>query len=214
MDITWLGHAAIRLRARDAAVVMDPTDKSDGNDMGRPQGEIVTVSHHHPHHDHVAGVRGEVMVLDGPGEYEISGIHIEGLRAALRPATNQDPAALRSTIFIFETEELRLAHLGGLSAPPTAQQAEHLSNLDVLFVPVGCDEALTPDQAARVTRALEPHIAIPIAYEPAKRGMPAALQTFLQQLGVTPEAAVSRATLNRRTVGGDGTRVMLLESRG
>ncbi len=214
MDITWLGHAAIRMRARDAAVVMDPTDRSAGNDMGRPPGEIVTISHDHPHHNHVAGVKGDVMVIDGPGEYEISGIHIEALRSSLRPVEGEDPAALRSTIFIFETEELRLAHVGGLGVAPTSQLAEHLSDLDVLFISVDCPEAQPADQAARTTHALEPRIVIPVGYDPPASGTAPALQAFVQALGLTPEEAVSRLTLNRRAVGGDSTRILLLESRG
>jgi L-ascorbate metabolism protein UlaG (beta-lactamase superfamily) len=214
LDITWLGHAAIRMRARDAAVVMDPTDKSGGIDMSRPAGEIVTISHDHPHHNHVPGVKGDVMVLDGPGEYEISGIHVEALRASLRPVNGADPKTLRSTIFIFTAEELRLAHLGGLGVQPAAQLAEHLSDLDVLFIPVDCPEALTADDAARVARALEPRIVIPIAYDPPARGTAPALQAFVQNLGLTPEEPTSRLTLNRRAVGGDAMRVLLLESRG
>jgi L-ascorbate metabolism protein UlaG (beta-lactamase superfamily) len=214
LDITWLGHAAIRMRARDAAVVMDPTDRSTGIDMGRPPGEIVTVSHDHPHHNHVTGVKGEVMLLDGPGEYEISGIHVQGLRASLRPIEGADPSALRSTIFIFEAEELRLAHLGGLGTLPTALLSEHLSNLDVLIVSIDCEQSLTPQQAARATRALEPRIVIPVAYEPATDGVAAPLQAFLQDVGLTPDAPTARLTLNRRTVGGESTRVLLLESRG
>lgn len=213
MDITWLGHAAIRMRARDAAVVMDPTDKSAGNDMGRPPGEIVTISHAHPHHNYVAGVKGEPMVIDGPGEYEVTGIHIEGMRASLRPAEGADPSSLRSTIFIFEAEDLRLAHLGGLGVPPTAQLAEHLSNLDVLFLPIDCPETLTPEQAARVARGIEPRIVIPIAYDPPPRGVAPALQAFAQTMGLSLEEPVSRLTLNRRAVG-DSTRITLLESRG
>jgi L-ascorbate metabolism protein UlaG (beta-lactamase superfamily) len=214
LDITWLGHAAIRMRARDAAVVMDPTDRSGGIDMARPAGEIATISHDHPHHNHVAGIKGDVMAIDGPGEYEVSGIHIQAFRASLRPVEGVDPKTLRSTIFIFEAEELRLAHLGGLGVPPAAQLAEHLSDLDVLFIPVDCPETLTPEEAARVTRALEPRIVIPIAYEPPAIGTAAALQAFVQGLGLTPEEPTSRLTLNRRAVGGDGTRILLLESRG
>lgn len=214
MDITWLGHAAIRMRARDAAVVMDPTDKSEGNDMGRPTGEIVTISHDHPHHHHVPGVKGEAMVIDGPGEYEVTGVHIEGLRASLRPVDGADARALHSTIFIFETEDLRVAHLGGLGVPLTATQAEHLSNLDVLFIPIDCPETLPADQAARVARTIEPRIVVPIAYDPPAQGVSPALQTFVQTMGLSLEEPVSRATLNRRAVGGDSMRIMLLESRG
>ena len=214
MDITWLGHAAIRMRARDAAVVMDPTDKSAGTDMGRPPGEIVTISHDHPHHNCVAGVKGDMMVLDGPGEYEVTGINVEGLRSALRPIEGAEGTPDRGTIFIFEAEDLRLAHLGGVGTALTAQQAEHLSNLDVLFVSIACPESLTPEQAARVTRALEPRIVIPMAYDPPTSGVAPALQAFVQALGLTTEAPIARATLNRRGISGDSTRIMLLESRG
>lgn len=214
MDITWLGHAAIRMRARDAAVVIDPTDKSAGDDMGRPAGEIVTISHDHPQHNHVAGVKGDAMVIDGPGEYEVTGIHIEARRASLRPIEGVDASSLRSTIYIFEAEELRLAHLGGLGVPLTAQLSEHLSNLDVLLIPIDCPEALLPEQAARLVRAIEPRMVIPIAYNPPATGVAPALQTFAQAIGLSLEEPVSRATLNRRAVGGDGTRIMLLESRG
>ena len=55
MDITWLGHAATRIRTRAAAVVMDPYDKSVGGTMGRPDAHIVTISHDDPLRNGVAG---------------------------------------------------------------------------------------------------------------------------------------------------------------
>jgi L-ascorbate metabolism protein UlaG (beta-lactamase superfamily) len=214
VDITWLGHAAVRMRTKDATVLMDPADRSAGIDMGRPTAEIVTISHDHPHHSHVPGVKGEATVLDGPGEYEIKGVQIEALRSALRANGEADPKALKSVIYIFESEEMRLAHLGGLGVPPAAQLAEHLGNLDVLFMPVGCPEALPAEQAAKVTRAIEPRVVIPIAYDPSGKEMAQELKEFIDALGLKAEEPVSRATLNRRATSGETMRVMLLESRG
>ena len=68
MDITWLGHSAIRVRTRSAAVVMEPAARSEGVEMGRPAAAIVTVSHDHPAHAHAAGVRGDPVVLRRPGD--------------------------------------------------------------------------------------------------------------------------------------------------
>jgi len=213
VDITWLGHAAIRMRARDAAVVMDPTDKSAGNDMGRPDGSIITISHDHPHHNHVKGVKGEAMVLDGAGEYEISGVQIQAFRSQLRPVEGVEPVERRGTVFIFEAEEMRLAHLGGLGVVPPSALAEELTGLDILFMPIGCEDGLPADQAARVTRSLEPTIVIPVAYEPGPDGKAPELEAFVERLGGTAEEPVSRFTVNRRTLG-DGLRIVLLESRG
>src|SRR5689334_264399 len=123
MDITWLGHAATRIRTRAAAVVMDPYDRSVGGTMGRPDAHIVTISHQDPMRNGVAGVAptdGVPMVLDSPGEYEIRGVLIESVRASLRTNDGVAPEALRSVLWHFEAEDLRVAHLGGLGTQPTA----------------------------------------------------------------------------------------------
>ena len=87
MDIAWYGHAAFRLRGRDAAVVLDPCPSSTGFRLGRPTAEIVTISNPAPEHAWHAGVGGEPMCLDAPGEYEIHNLLIAAV------ATNPPPAA-------------------------------------------------------------------------------------------------------------------------
>ena len=100
MDISWLGHACVRVRTRRAAVVMDPADRSAGFTMGRPSAGIVTVGRRgHPHHSHSAGVRGGPVVLDGPGEYEIAGVQVFGVPGRLPAAEGEPPEASRNTAF-------------------------------------------------------------------------------------------------------------------
>ncbi len=238
MDITWLGHAATRVRTRDGTVVMDPSDRSAGVDMGRPTGDIVTVSRDHPHHNHADGVKGVSMVLNGPGEYEVRGVQVQGLRASLLSpdAEHEDeasepafdagaagdsaddadvavpalPAGERSTVFIIEAEDIRLAHLGGLGHAPTAKQAEALADVDVIVVPVAGADLLPPEEMAKVVRSLEPKIVIPVCHGGEQSED---FRSFVGALGVKPEDAVSRLTLNRRSVG-DSLRILLLESRG
>ena len=242
MDITWLGHAATRVRTRDGTVVMDPTDRSSGTDMARPTGDIVTVSRDHPHHNHADGVKGVSMVLNGPGEYEVRGVQVLALRASLLSpdAENGDeaaeaadaeaefdagadgedesvenapdplPAGERSTLFIIEAEDIRLAHLGGLGHAPTAKQAEALADVDVIVAPVAGANLLPPEEMAKVVRALEPKIVIPVCHGGEQTEE---FRSFVGVFGVQPEAAVSRLTLNKRNVG-DSLRILLLESRG
>src|SRR3970040_2124823 len=80
MEITWLGHSCFRLRGRGAAIGVDPGDSSTGNTIGRPTAAIVTVSHEHPGHSNVGAVQGTPRVVEGPGEFEISGVMIKGIR--------------------------------------------------------------------------------------------------------------------------------------
>ena len=211
MDITWLGHAAMRLRTRQAAIVMDPTDKSAGIDMSRPAGEIVTISRNHPHHNSVKSVKGDPFVVDGPGEYEILGVQIVGIRALWPAPEGETPEA--TTLYIGHAEEMRFVHLGGLGQAPTPRQAQEIAEADILIIPIALPGGLDPEAAAKVARSLEPKIVIPVGYTPAASGHAPELQTFLEGIGAEPEEPVSRFTVQGRNVG-DSRRVVLLESRG
>lgn len=211
MDITWLGHACVRIRTQRASVLMDPVDRSAGFDMGRPTADIATVSHDDPSHSNVRGIRGEPIVLEGPGEYEIRGVQIIGVATYLKPASDDTPPG-RNITYIVEAEELQVAHLGGLGAPLTEEQAEQLNGMDVLIIPVGGDTVIDAEEAARIVRALEPAVVIPVHYPPAEQD--GALQRFVQAVGVDPEEPVQRATFHRRGLGGQTTRLVLIEARG
>ena len=80
MEITWLGHACFRIRAKEATVVTDPYDnKATGYTLGRPTADIVSVSISDPGHGNVDGVAGSAKVLNGPGEFDISCASIVGI---------------------------------------------------------------------------------------------------------------------------------------
>lgn len=220
MDITWLGHACVRVRTRQATVVMDPADRSAGFDMGRPTAQVVTISHQHPFHDHAAGVRGKPLVIDGPGEYEILGVQLLGVGAPM-PAREGAPA-LRNTTFVLEAEGLHVAHLGGVAVPPTADEAELLASIDILVIPVGCD-GVDPVDAARTVRELEPMITIPVAYPDAAGGAKAGKQKaapkdpltiFIESIGLDAEEPTAKLSVQRRSLGEQRRLILLEPARG
>lgn len=214
MDITWLGHAAIRLRAHQTFVVMDPCDRAAGFDMGRPAADIVTVSNPDPHHSHVRGVRGDPLQIAGPGEYEIKGVHITGVSTFLAtPAEGERPQ--RNTAYIVEADGVQLAHLGGLGAPLLPEQVGQLANVDILVLAIGGGPVVEAEAAARIVRALEPKVVIPVHYPVtgAGSGEDGPLRKFVTSVGVEAEAPVQRATIQRRGLG-ETLRLVLLEPRG
>ncbi|MDA0269708.1 MAG: MBL fold metallo-hydrolase [Chloroflexi bacterium] len=211
MDLTWLGYAATRMRTRNAAVVMDPYDKTVGGTMGRPDAHIITSSHDDSMRNGVAAVApadGDPMHLVGPGEYEIRGVQVEGVRGSLRG--EGDPAARISTLWLLEAELLRVAHLGGLGAALTAAQLDVLSRADIAIVPIALADTLGPEDAAKAIRAMEPSIVIPVGYDPADD---APLKAFVRALGGTAEEPVGRFTINSRSFDGETRRIVLLEPR-
>ena len=209
MEITWLGHVCVRIRTKQATVLMDPYQRSGGLDMGRPTADIVTVSHDHPMHAHVAGVKGEPLVIAGPGEYEVQGVQILGVATWLRPAEEGAPAG-RNIAFLLEAEGLHVAQLGGIGAQPAAEQAELLANADILILPIG-EGTLEPEQAARTIRMLEPAVVIPIGYRTDGDPDPR-LAAFLAAVGIEPEAPVAKFAVQGRSLG-ESQRVVLLDAR-
>ncbi len=210
VEITWLGHACVRIRTKQAAVLMDPYERSGGLDMGRPTADIVTVSHDDPKHNHLPGVKGQPLVIDGPGEYEVQGVQILGVATSLRPS-EEGATAGRNVVYLLEAEGLHVAHLGGLGAQLTAAEAEPLTNADILILPIA-EGTLEPEQAARTVRMLEPAITIPVGYRTDGDQDPR-LKAFLAAVGIEPEAPVAKLTVQGRGLG-DSQRIVLLEPRG
>jgi L-ascorbate metabolism protein UlaG (beta-lactamase superfamily) len=210
LDFSWLGHACVRIRTSGGSVLMDPVDRESGYDMGRPNADIVTVSRPDAPHSNVKGVRGEFTLLDAPGEYEIKGVHLAGITTT-RPRTEEDAPLDRTTLFVLEADDLRVAHLGGLGWPLTAEQAEALGSVDVLIIPLGGGPALDATAAARLVREIDPRIVIPMHYVPDEADLPP--QDFIKAVGMTPEEPVQRAMIHRRGLG-DTTRLVVLQLRG
>lgn len=164
-DVQYLGISCFRLRGRDGIVLTDPFDRSSGLDIGRPTAHIVTVSHQHADHANTAAVRPlreRLFVVDGPGEYEIGGILITGVRTF---HDKQKGAELgTNTVYVFHMDDVVFCHLGDLGHELTTQQIEEIGNVDVLFLPVGGGETIGPSEAVNVISQLEPRIVVPMHY--------------------------------------------------
>ncbi len=205
MEITWLGHSCFRMRGKDAAVVTDPCDKSTGYTIGKPSAEIVTISHDHPGHNNARAVAGEPRIVHGPGEYEISGVLIMGVQTYHDAKKGAELG--KNTAYVFELDDLRVCHLGDLGHVPTAEQAEELSGVDVLLMPVGGGSTIDATAAAETVSLLEPKLVIPMHYQtPAAKAKLEPLDRFLKEIGAKsalderlPKLTVTRTTLPHET---------------
>ncbi len=214
MEITWLGHSCFRLRGRDAAVVLDPCPKSTGYNIGRPNADIVTVSHDHPGHNHVGAVAGSPRVVNGPGEFEIAGVLIMGIRTYHDGEKGSKLG--KNTAYVLELDDVRVCHLGDLGHVPTPEQVEDLSGVDVLLAPVGGGNTIGAAAAAETVSLLEPKLVIPMHYRtPAAKTELEPLDRFLKEMGAPgafderqPKLSLAKSTLPHET------KVLVLDYRG
>jgi len=211
MDIRWLADGSIIISAAAGTLVMDPQPgSSPGPDVDLDT-SVVTVSHAAA----LPGIEGwedKVSIIRGPGEYEISGLAVRGIAVPMGDAN--DPRAL-NTVYALDTELITVCHLGALNGPLTAQAAQLIGRVDVLITPAGgTDQAISADQAAAVTRVLEPRVVIPLhAGVPLDGSDFSALDPFVSEIGLPKPEPAARVTITRGNLG-EAQRLVLLRPQG
>jgi L-ascorbate metabolism protein UlaG (beta-lactamase superfamily) len=206
------------LRGRDVAILTDPYE---GTDWGYPpltaSANVVTISNAHPHHAGVSGVDGQPRVLRGPGEYEIGGALIWGIRTSGR-TNGEAEAPPKNTAFVIQLEELTVCHLGDLAAAPlTAEELTRIKDSDVLLVPVGGHCTINAAQAAEVVAQIEPKVIVPMHYATEEtRGHMALddIERFCRELGATEAAPRGRLNVTQGSLPSEPTVVLLDVRRG
>jgi L-ascorbate metabolism protein UlaG (beta-lactamase superfamily) len=164
MEITWYGHSCFKLYERNlATVITDPYDTQvTGHAPLNVSSEIVTISHNKPGHNHVVAIKGDPFVISGPGEYEIGGVFITALQTNA-PNTLFD-ANERNTMYVYDFDGIKVAHLGGINRVPNQSEVEDVGNVHILLVPIGGNGTLNAIQAAEIVNLIEPSIVIPMHY--------------------------------------------------
>lgn len=180
MEITWYGLSCFRLTERKmATIVADPYADDIGLSPLKLKGDVVTVSHDASGHNNKTAVSGWQHALDGPGEYEIGSVFITGITTK----TKEDNGNI---IFLFDYDNLTIAHLGDMRTVPTQTQINALELVNVLLVPVGGGNSLNAAQAAEIVSMLEPNIVIPMHYQQDSLKIQLdSVERFLKEMGVT-----------------------------
>lgn len=187
MEITRLGHSSFKIRGKAATVVTDPFDPSAvGIKYPKVEADIVTVSHAHSDHNFTQSVSGSPYIISGPGEYEKLGVFVKGILSY--HDDNQGQERGRNTIYRMEIDKIHLAHLGDLGHKLTDDQSDQLSDVDILFIPVGGFYTINSALAAEIIAQIEPKIVIPMHYHEDRLNQQAfskltGLKEFFTQMG-------------------------------
>ena len=199
MDINWMGHSCFRIRGSHATIITDPYPPDLGYSLGKPTANIITVSHQHPGHSYTQGIGGKWRVVNGPGEYEISGVLIIGISTF----HDNEKGGMRgkNTAYLMEIDEISVGHLGDLGHTLTNDQVEEFENVDVLLIPVGGISTINASIAAGLVRQLEPKVVVPMHYKTNQLNRELEpVDRFLKEMGVNevnsqPKLSITKANL-------------------
>ena len=210
-EIVWLGHACFRLKSKDATIITDPYDKSLGLGTPGQKADVVTISHDHPHHNAVSTVKGDPMVINGPGEFEVRGVFITGVWSFADDDGGK--ARGRNTIFLFHLDDLIVCHLGSLGTTLKPQQLEAIGDVHVLLVPVGGNASLTASKASEVISQVEPRVVIPMHYSIGRENLPLDnLDKFTKEMGLKDIVPQEKFSMKASDLG-ETTQVVILDAK-
>lgn len=221
MEISWYGGTCVRLRGREATVVADAYTAVVGPTGRGITGDIATFSH--PDDTPPAKAKGRrtrdgqtvvpssldpAFVLDGPGEYEVRGVLLTGVRTY----RDDERGAKRGkgTAFVVELDGMHTIHLGDIGHLLSEEKLGDIGAVDIACVPVG--GALSATKAAELIAQLDPKIVVAMPVCEREADCAEAIAKFFHEMGgePTPQAklSVSISTLP------DEVTAIVLESRG
>ena len=203
MIITYLGGLLVKIQIGDFVVAFNPASVSDDGKPIKFGADLALISAHDARYNKIDAVTYGTkvpFVIDGPGEYEVSGVYISGFPLG------------QTTAYLLIIENMRILHIGApQSADLTPALKERAGEVDVLFVPVGDKTLVSPQDAAQIASFFAPHIIIPLHF--GKKTTPGSdFGTFLKEVGASQGDFIEKLVIKKKDVETKDEEVILLKS--
>jgi L-ascorbate metabolism protein UlaG (beta-lactamase superfamily) len=208
MVITYYGGEFFKLAVGDIVIGTNPPGKDSKWKGSKFGADIGLVTLHDPDFSGAENLSyGEraPLVIDGPGEYEAKEIFIKGFATD----TTYHGEKRINTVYSVLFENMNIAFLGALGSPAalTNDLKEKLGGVEILFVPIGGGDVLSPADAYKVAVGLEPNIIIPMHYD--AEGKSKELEIFLKESGASASAEEKLTIKKKDLMGKEGDVVVL-----
>jgi L-ascorbate metabolism protein UlaG (beta-lactamase superfamily) len=201
--LTYVGHSSFLIESPQLVRIV-----TDYNDYVRPpvQPDIVTMNHAHSSHftDHPDSairhvLRGWGETPEQPARHDLK---FRDVRVRNVPTNIRDwgggTERHGNSIFIFETANLCIAHLGHLHHTLTQQQLNEIGRLDIVLVPVDGSYTLDLDGMMEVLHALKARLMIPMHFFSSytlARFLDRARETWTVEISEIPSLVASKTAL-------------------
>ena len=217
MNIQYYGHSCFKITTKtegrgseDVVAFIDPFDKKIGLKPPQGRADVVFVSHiQHSDHNNVEALKDNPVIIDAPGEYSVKGISVAGV-----DSFHDDKEGIergRNTIFVLDTEDIRICHLGDLGSELSVKQLEKIGEVDILMIPVGGKYTIDIKKAVKVAKSLSPSLIIPMHYKMngANRDL-ADEKDFCGEIGNCPKQKVNKITIKKKDLEDKNMEILLM----
>ena len=175
VKIQWFGHNYFLITSSQGTqIATDPFGYQLGYPIPEIYPHVLTVGREFPNHNSVQYVGGHPPILRGligGGEdwnrvdTHIREVHIFNVPIYQRGFGGQ----YKGSAFVFEVNDLCIAHLGDLGSEMNEDQLAALGKVDVVLIPIGGQVTMDPITAKQVMAQIKPRIAIPMHFRDSER---------------------------------------------
>ncbi len=188
MELQFYGANCVTLQTKVARILVDDNLASHGAKSVAKAGDIALYTHAHPD-----SPKDAKIIIDQPGEYEVSGVSIYGIAAR----SHMDEEGKKSaTMYKLLIDDLRVLVTGHIYPDLDDKQLETIGMVDVMIVPVGGNGyTLDPVGALKLIKEVEPKVVVPVHYDDSKLKFEVPQQTLeqaLKGLGTEQKEAVDK----------------------
>ena len=210
MIITSHGLEAIKVQFGDTILAFNPVSSKSKLKSQTFGSDVALITLNHPDlngADNAGRGDKQPFVVEGPGEYEVSGVFIKGFPTV----SNYGGKELINTVYAATLEGMNLLYLGALDTNQLSSDiSESIDSVDIVFVPIGGDGVLSANDAYKLALKFEPSIIIPIHYDGA--GEKDALKTFLKESGDEGLKPVDKLTIKKKDLLGRESDVVVIKA--
>ncbi|MFL2634359.1 MAG: MBL fold metallo-hydrolase [Dehalococcoidia bacterium] len=204
MDINWFGKSALRIKSKKGAIICDPCPKTKTEDMKRPVADAITISSYDEEKYFIKGVKGDPLLINAPGEFEISGIQIQGY-------TSLNVKNQTNLFYCFEIEGIRTLYIGNLVNTDDLYNIDSITNIDILVLAIESNTGNNIAELDRLVRAIDAKIIIPIDYV-AKGAKKTNLEDFKKSLSLEIEEVDDKFSIKKNEIE-EKSKIILLNKK-
>jgi len=206
MDLQFHGANCLTITTKQARITIDDNLKELGALSVTKPGDMVIFTH-----EHNSPEPSVKLLINGPGEYEVGAVSVQGIGAR---AHVDEEGKQTATLYKLLIDDIRIVITGHIYPELSDQQLETIGIVDVLCIPVGGNGyTLDGIGALKLIKKIEPKVVIPTHYGDSKLKYPVPQQPLkdaLQSLGMEPKETVAKFRIKPVDLT-DTTQLIILE---
>jgi len=207
MELRFYGANCLVLTTKQARVVVDDNLLELGGKSVLKAEDIAIYTHQHS-----LPQKPVKLVIDGPGEYEVSGVIIHGIGVR---SFMDEPDQKSATLYKLLIDDMRVLITGHIFPELSDSELESIGTIDILCIPVG-GNGYTIDAigALGLIKKIEPKLVIPTHYASKSLKYPVPQQPLLEALkniAMEPKETIQKLKIKPTDLLTDNTQLIIIE---